>query len=391
MSVLISHASISENQTVNGKKGDQTGKEVCIREWYSKPWKALIRFKDSKMAEKVALCMENASKNDNLGYSQATRNTLLNEARKYNYDVSKVSVPCNCDCSSLVSVACMYAGVPESVLTLHGNCATTSTLTNCLKNSGFVDVYTSLPYLAYTDKLKIGDILIKPNSHVVVVVQTETNNKSAQEVALEIVQGKGNWGNGAERRIKLIDAGYNPSIVQSLVNDLMKEKKSIDNERLIWDYLMRKLEKPYAVAGLMGNLKAESNLNPKNLQNTFEKKHGITDDAYTEGVDNGSYRDFVTDKAGYGLAQWTSSGRKEALLKFKGNRSIGDIEMQLDFLWHELTTSYKSVLNGIKEAKNVTTASNIVLTKFERPKDQSDAVKDYRAKLGIQIYQKFIT
>lgn len=391
MSVLIAHASLSENQTVNGEKGDQTGKEVCIREWYSKPWKALIRFKDPKVAEKVALCMENAAKNNLIGYSQATRNTLLNEARKHNYDVSKVTVPCNCDCSSLVSVACMYAGIPESVLTLHGNCATTSTLTNCLKNSGLVDVYTSLPYLTKTDKLKRGDILIKPNSHVVVVVQTETNKKSAQEVALEIVQGKGNWGNGAERRIKLIDSGYNPSIVQSLVNELMKEKKSVDNERLIWDYLSRKLENPYAVAGLMGNLKAESNLNPKNLQNSFEKRHGFTDDSYTTAVDNGTYKNFASDKAGYGLAQWTSYGRKESLLRFRVNRSIGDIEMQLDYLWYELTMGYKSVLSAIKNAKSVKEASDVVLTKFERPKDQSDAVKDYRAKLGIEIYQKFIT
>lgn len=36
MSVLIGHASISENGTINGKKGDQTGKEVCVRNFYSK-------------------------------------------------------------------------------------------------------------------------------------------------------------------------------------------------------------------------------------------------------------------------------------------------------------------------------------------------------------------
>ena len=337
--------------------------------------------------------MENAAKNANIGYDQLQRNTLLNKARKHNYDVSKVTEPCECDCSSLVSVACMYAGIPESSLTLQGNCATTRTLRNCLKNTGKVDIYTTIPYLAKTDKLRRGDILIKEGSHTAVVVQTDNTSekKSAQEVALEIVQGKGNWGNGSERRIKLIDAGYNPSIVQSIINSLMKEQKTVDNERLIWDYLSRKIGNPYAVAGFMGNLKAESNLNPKNLQNTFEKKHGITDDAYTEGVDNGSYRDFVTDKAGYGLAQWTSSGRKEALLKFKGSRSIGDIEMQLDFLWHELSTSYKTVLNAIKNAKSTKEASDIVLTKFERPKDQSDAMKDYRAKLGIEIYHKFIT
>ena len=274
MSVMICHASISENQSKNGVKGDQTGKEVCIRTWYNKPWKSMLRFKDPKMAEKVAQCMENAAKNNQIGYSQATRNSLLNEARKYNYDVSKVNVPCNCDCSSLVSVACMYAGIPEGTLTLKGNCATTTNLTSCLKSTGKIDVFTTLPYLAKTDKLRRGDILLQAGHHVAVVVQTDNTSekKSAQEVALEIVQGKGNWGNGTERRIKLIDAGYNYSIVQSYVNQFLKEQKFIDNERLIWDYLSVKIENAYGVAGLIGNIKAESNLNPKNLQNSFEKK-----------------------------------------------------------------------------------------------------------------------
>lgn len=38
MSVLIGHASISEQGTINGTKGDSTSKEVCTRTWYSKPW-----------------------------------------------------------------------------------------------------------------------------------------------------------------------------------------------------------------------------------------------------------------------------------------------------------------------------------------------------------------
>ena len=393
MSVLIAHASLDENKNIkNGKAGDQTGKEVCIRDWYNKPWNVMIRFKDPIMANRFADDMEMAANNDYIGYDQNQRNSLLIKARKYNYNISRITEPCECDCSSLVAVACMYAGIPESSLTLNGNCAHTRNLKSMLKATGKVDVYTTIPYLALTDKLKRGDILLKEGSHVCGVVKTDSisEKKSAQEVALEIVQGKGNWGNGAERRIKLIDAGYNPSIVQSFVNDLMKEKKTIDNERLIWDYLSRKLENPYAVAGLMGNIKAESNLNPKNLQNSFEKKLGMTDETYTVAVDNGAYKNFSSDKAGYGLCQWSSSGRKESLLRFKGSRSIGDIEMQLDYLWYELTMGYKSVLNRLKSAKSVTEASNIVLTKFERPKDQSDSVKDYRAKLGIQIYQKFI-
>ena len=135
MSTMIAHASIDEHNRVSGgKAGDQTGKEVCVRSWYSKPWGCVIRFQDARMAEKVAQAMEMAAANNRIGYNQNQRNTLLKEARKHNYDISKVAVPCETDCSALVSVACMYAGVPESALTLMGNCAHTRNLKQMLKS-----------------------------------------------------------------------------------------------------------------------------------------------------------------------------------------------------------------------------------------------------------------
>ena len=390
MAVMICHASLDENKNIKGgQAGDQTGKEVCIREWWNKPWNVLIRFKDPQKAEKVALCMENAAKNDNLGYSQDTRNSLLKEARKYNYDVSKVNVPCNCDCSSLVSVACMYAGVPESSLTLNGNCAHTRNIRAMLKATGLVDVYTTVPYLAKSDRLKRGDILCAEGKHIVVVVKTDTVvKKSLEEVAKEIIQGKGGWGNGSERRIRLIDAGYNPDEVQRIVNTLLHANKDKSNEQIIWDFLLAKIGNPKGVAGLMGNIKAESNFNPKNLQNSFEKKLGLNDETYTVAVDNGAYSNFASDSAGYGICQWSSSGRKASLLKFKGSQSIGNLQVQLEFLWHELSSAYRNVLKVLKTTRSVVTASDTVLTKFERPKDQSQDVKDYRAKLSMEIYQR---
>lgn len=76
-----------------------------------------------------------------------------------------------------------------------------------------------------------------------------------------------------------------------------------NTEKYIWDYLLSKIGNEYGVAGLMGNLQAESGLRSNNLQNTFEKKFGMTDEQYTAAVDNGTYTNFVNDSAGYGLAQ----------------------------------------------------------------------------------------
>lgn len=163
------------------------------------------------------------------------------------------------------------------------------------------------------------------------------------------------------------------------------------NEEKIWNYLVGKGLSAAGAAGLMGNLYAESALNPKNLQNSYEKKLGYTDATYTTAVDNGSYGNFVHDSAGYGLAQWTFWSRKEGLLAFAqaAGKSIGDLEMQLDFLLKELTEGYKGVLDTLKTASDVQTASDSVLLNFERPADQSTAVKNKRAGYGQNYYKKY--
>ena len=83
-----------------------------------------------------------------------------------------------------------------------------------------------------------------------------------------------------------------------------------NNEEKIWNYLMQKFGNPYGVAGLMGNLNAESCLRANNLQDCFENKLGYSDMEYVISVDNGSYTNFVHDAAGFGLAQWTWWSRK---------------------------------------------------------------------------------
>ncbi|MCD7805668.1 MAG: phage tail tip lysozyme [Oscillospiraceae bacterium] len=164
-------------------------------------------------------------------------------------------------------------------------------------------------------------------------------------------------------------------------------------EQKIWNYLYGKLGNTYGAAGLMGNLYAESALEPTNLQNSYESKLGFTDDTYTQAVDNGEYTNFASDSAGYGLAQWTYSTRKAGLLSFAQSegKSIGDLEMQLDYLMKEMQSSYSSVLSTLKSATTILEASNAVLTKFERPADQSTTVQNKRAGYGQTYYDKYAT
>lgn len=165
----------------------------------------------------------------------------------------------------------------------------------------------------------------------------------------------------------------------------------MDNTEKTWKYLKSKGLNDYGAAGLMGNLYAESGLNPKNLQNSYEKKLGYTDAQYTAAVDNGKYKNFVKDSAGYGLAQWTYWSRKQALIDFckTAGTSIGDLDMQLNFLWKELSDGYRGVINVLMNATSVIEASNTVLLQFERPADQSASVQLKRAEYGQAYYDKY--
>ena len=97
-------------------------------------------------------------------------------------------------------------------------------------------------------------------------------------------------------------------------------------EKTIWDYLQTKGFSDYAIAGIMGNLYAESGLLSNNLQNQYNVSLGMSDEQYTQAVDNGSYTRFVNDMAGYGLAQWTFWSRKQGLLNLAKQRekSVSD-------------------------------------------------------------------
>ena len=162
------------------------------------------------------------------------------------------------------------------------------------------------------------------------------------------------------------------------------------NDQIVWAFLKNCGLSDCAAAGLMGNLSAESGLKPDNLQNSYENTLHMTDASYTAAVDNGNYTNFVRDSAGYGLAQWTYWSRKQALLDFTkaAGVSVGDLRAQLAFLWRELQ-DFKGLVSAIQSAKTVMEASNLILSQYESPADQSPAVQQKRADLGQAYYNQF--
>jgi hypothetical protein len=186
MAVKIGHASIDERGKISGgKAGDQTGKEVCTRNFYmhAKGWNVL-RAKDEAVAEKIAKCMEDVCANPYVGYDQIGRLSLYDTVRALNFmcDINTLKVYVETDCSALVRVCLAYAGIRV-------NNFTTANEKDVIMATGMFELVTC-------DKdgenLKRGDILVtKTKGHTVVVLTDGADFGKIKE--------DGEWGVGTTR------------------------------------------------------------------------------------------------------------------------------------------------------------------------------------------------
>lgn len=234
MAIKIAHSSLDENgKIVGGMAGDQTKKEVCIRDWYNKNWGYVIRFKDPAMREKCAKFMEQLAANDNVGYDQNQRNTLIKCAEEVNWDASKIMKKCECDCSSAVTTACISAGVPKSALYTTNAC-TTRNLRAKLVATGLVEVFSTADYTTSDKKALRGDIYLREGSHVIVCIEngsdsvkkpitpTPSNQKPTLKVASNI-KAIQTWLNTYYNTNIVVDGAYGPKTKKALVKAVQTE------------------------------------------------------------------------------------------------------------------------------------------------------------------------
>ena len=163
----------------------------------------------------------------------------------------------------------------------------------------------------------------------------------------------------------------------------------MSNEGKLWNYFLNVFGNEKAVAGLLGNIKAESDFLPNNLQNSFEKTLG-SDIEYTRKVESKeiSRASFSHDGAGYGLCQWTFWSRKEGLYDYlkENGMPIDSLFGQAYFCIYELKSN--NLLEPLKRCETIREASDLILTKYEMPADQSEAVKKLRCNYGEDIYKR---
>lgn len=174
MTVMIGHAGSNEyGGTHGGVPGDQTKTEVFIRSWYNRPWNVMFRPKDAKIAEKIAVAMEQACTNDNVGYNQNNRTSLYYAAKEKNWDISKITKKVDCDCSSLIAVCCNAAGLKVDKDNWTG------VQRKNLQATGAFTTYTTSQYLTQDTYLRRGDILLYEGHHTAVVLSNGSNTKPA--------------------------------------------------------------------------------------------------------------------------------------------------------------------------------------------------------------------
>lgn len=211
MAIKIGHASGDENRKARGgKAGDQTKKEVFTQSWYKGSWHTVLRPKSRSLADKSAAACEAACANDKIGYDQGGRNTLHARAKTVKFDLSKIAIACECDCSSLMHV-CAIAGGAN--LAYGSNGLHTRSMVDGFVKSGDYEKLTDEKYLTSDEYLRRGDVLVK-TGHTVMVLEDGAKAYFEEEentvtIKLEVLR-RGSEGEQVEMLQRLLSTyGYN--------------------------------------------------------------------------------------------------------------------------------------------------------------------------------------
>lgn len=175
--------------------------------------------------------------------------------------------------------------------------------------------------------------------------------------------------------------------------------QAVSNQEQVWVYLRGQGLSQAAAAGIMGNIEAESNYRPNNLENGANRKADISDEDFTALVDSGiigrdefaqseTYGLYSGGMYGYGLAQWTWYTYKEDLYDFAKDRGagIGDLEMQLDFLLY--SAGQKPKLADYKDASDVVAATVQFHNVYENSNSTAAMISD-RVQRALDVFAKY--
>lgn len=148
-----------------GMAGDQTGNEWKIINWYSSPWKCVLRHPREDVRELLAELGTWAAENDCIGYDQHERDTYWQALQAANFDPRRIEKHCETDCSAGVIANTKAVGNLLNIPHLKNIRATyTGNMRACYRAAEF-EVLEDPKYLTSPKYLKRGDILLNDVTH----------------------------------------------------------------------------------------------------------------------------------------------------------------------------------------------------------------------------------
>lgn len=381
MGQLVNASKDESGRYTGGKAGDQSKKEVYVRDWYQRGWTHMCRYSSVELASEVAYIGVKLANSNLVGYDQNQRLTLYTALKKYKWDVDKYIASgekTECDCSSFV-YTCYCCALAK--LRNNRGSHTSSTLAGELKAVGF-KVYTDSKFLTSSSNLRPGDVLIYAGHHVAMYV-----GKSSE---LDLSEGSGggsgsgsggsSGGSGTPTNTPVIldrnnailrEVGYlstnlEPSITASGIHLLLVNTANsafgvtgseISSSGVSYNIDKLSSKQKTVITFLTGkgmNLAGSIGI----LANIEHESPGINTAAVG---DNGT---------SFGICQWHNE-RGANMKSYVGSNWRTNLTGQLKFLWSELSSGYKSTLQSLKKSKDTLagakSAANIFVRQFEKP------------------------
>lgn len=400
---------------INGIKGDQTGTEYYLRDWYgpSYGWTHVFRHPNSTIKQYIVQNAIAAALNNNIGYGQSDNSTFWKELQKVNYDASKITTPCNADCSSSTSAICMAAGYLAGDEKLQNlGLRYTGNMVSSYPLAGF-QMFTDANLRNSKDYLQPGDILLKENKHTCIYVGQVTYDETAQTFTADtsamsmssmnmITSGQNismfssTYENGdavvrefcfldkslkrsKSGNIRLSAINYAPLVEQvaqakgiyltsgiSLMGNYNVDTTQLSgNCKILVDFLLSMGLNGAAAIGIAANVKAESSFNPADIGD-----HGTS----------------------FGICQW-HAGRGERMKNWVGPSWATNLSKQMEYLWKDLNENYPKVLNYLQNVPNTVEgaqdAAEYFVRHFEIPGDMEGAVIRRRAS-AVEYFNQLI-
>lgn len=165
-----------------------------------------------------------------------------------------------------------------------------------------------------------------------------------------------------------------------------------DNPEKVWNFFISKGLTATQAAGFMGNMQAEAHFEPRLVEYGWLNSRGERSvPGKPSSLDDNVPPDQNSEgQPGYGIVQWTSPNRKQGLRDMAASRNMiaGDLGLQLDYLWLELTTAYKGVYDELVATTTLEDSTRLILYKYENP-DNKEKEMPKRLRFATDFLTRF--